>query len=78
MSRNYRVSWITLILIKRGWFTKAEYFAEFAPEYIDPNTREKQIGRDIRVVKDVFEDYGYGKVVYNLAEKRYEVLENEQ
>ena len=77
MSRNYRVSWITLNLMKRGWFTKAEYFAEFAPEYIDPNTREKQIGRDIRVVKDVFDDYGCGKVVYNLADKRYEVLGNE-
>ena len=77
MSRNYRVSWITLTLMKRGWFTKAEYFAEFAPEYIGPSTREKQIGRDIRVVKDVFDDYGYGKVVYNLADKRYEVLGNE-
>lgn len=77
MSRNYRVSWITLTLIKRGWFTKAEYFAEFAPEYIDPDTREKQIGRDIRVVKDVFDDYGYGKVFYNLADKRYEVLDND-
>ena len=77
MSRNYRVSWITAILIKRGWFTKAEYFAEFAPEYIDPNTREKQIVRDIRVVKDVFEDYVFGKVVYNLGDKRYEVLDNE-
>lgn len=77
MSRNYRVSWITLTLMKRGWFTKAEYFAEFVPEYIDPNTREKQIGRDIRAVKDVFDDYGYGKVVYNLGDKRYEVLGNE-
>lgn len=26
---------------------------------------------------DVFEDYGYGKVVYNLADKRYEVLGND-
>lgn len=77
MNRNYRVSWITATLMKQGWFTKAEYFSEFAPEYIDPNTREKQIGRDIRVVKDVFEDYGYGKVVYNLGDKRYEVLDNE-
>jgi len=76
MNINYRVSWITLTLMKRGWFTKAEYFAEFALEYIDPNTREKQIGRDIRVIKDVFEDYGYGKVVYNLGDKRFEVLSN--
>ncbi|MCT3069054.1 hypothetical protein EFN45_02925 [Leuconostoc citreum] len=74
MPRGYRVAWIVTNLLRRRHLSKQEYFDEFIPDYADPRNRDRQIGRDISAVKDVFEDLHEGKVIYNRLSKRYEVI----
>ena len=74
MSKGYRVGWLVAMLMKNGTFTRDEYYKAFdlTDDYGDAAI--KMFRRDVRIVKDVFDDLGYGKVRFNKDINGYEVV----